>query len=101
MSMTCVRGFGGVAILWRKEIDHHVKYMEDGNARLQLLHIENSMKPLCLANIYMPSDSKNADLEYKRNLDQIQELLTKFRPTHDILICRDMNGSLHRSKTSR
>ncbi|XP_071123630.1 uncharacterized protein [Mytilus edulis] len=47
----------------------------------------------------MPSDSKNADIEYKDTLAQIDEMIEKYKDTHEIIVCGDMNGSLDRSST--
>ena len=32
-------------------------------------------------------------------LSQLAEILNKFSETHDIVLCGDLNGSLHREKT--
>ncbi|CAC5388961.1 unnamed protein product [Mytilus coruscus] len=40
------------------------------------------------------------DNEYKDTLAQMTEIIKKYRNTHDILLCGDLNGSIHRSKTS-
>ena len=34
-------------------------------------------------------------------MDQLQELLAKYRPTHHIIICGDINASLHRTPPNR
>ncbi|CAC5367832.1 unnamed protein product [Mytilus coruscus] len=47
----------------------------------------------------MPSDNKNADIEYKDTLAQIDEMIEKYKDTHEIIVCGDMNRSLHRSST--
>ncbi|VDI42920.1 Hypothetical predicted protein [Mytilus galloprovincialis] len=43
--------------------------------------------------------SKNADIEYKDTLAQIDEMIEKYKDTHEIIVCGDMNGSLDRSST--
>ena len=100
LSMIARRGYGGVAILWRKEIDDKIKELEDGNNRIIVIQLETDTKPLCLINVYMPSDNKDMDNEYKDTLAQITEIVKKYKNTHDIMLCGDMNGSVHRSKTS-
>ncbi|CAG2245623.1 unnamed protein product [Mytilus edulis] len=93
------RGYGGVAIIWKKEINENIKELIDGGNRIQAIHIQQGDKPICLINVYMPSDSKNADIEYKDTLAQIDEMIEKYKDTHEIIVCGDMNGSLDRSST--
>ena len=88
------RGYGGVAIIWKKEINENIKELIDGGNRIQAIHIQQGDKPICLINVYMPSDSKNADIEYKDTLAQIDEMIEKYKDTHEIIVCGDMNGSL-------
>ncbi|VDI45336.1 Hypothetical predicted protein [Mytilus galloprovincialis] len=93
------REYGGVAIIWKKEINENIKELIDGGNRIQAIHIQQGDKPICLINVYMPSDSKNADIEYKDTLAQIDEMIEKYKDTHEIIVCGDMNGSLDRSST--
>ncbi|VDI67835.1 Hypothetical predicted protein [Mytilus galloprovincialis] len=93
------RGYGGVAIIWKKEINENIKELIDGGDRIQAIHIQQGDKPICLINVYMPSDSKNADIEYKDTLAQIDEMIEKYKDTHEIIVCGDMNGSLDRNST--
>ncbi|CAC5377552.1 E3.1.11.2 [Mytilus coruscus] len=100
LSMIARRGYGGVAILWKKEMDDKISVMVDGSNRIQVIQMETDNTPLCLINVYMPSDNKDMDNEYKDTLAQMTEIIKKYRNTHDILLCGDLNGSIHRSKTS-
>ena len=94
------RGYGGVAILWRKSIDEKLRIIPDGGSRIQALLLEQENQPICILNVYMPSDSKNANTEYKDTLSEIDEIMSKYGQTHNIIICGDMNGSLHRNKNA-
>jgi hypothetical protein len=38
------RGYGGVAIFWRKDIDHAIKSHDDGNERINVITVNISMK---------------------------------------------------------
>ncbi|CAC5364725.1 E3.1.11.2 [Mytilus coruscus] len=93
------RGYGGVAIVWKKEINENIKELIDGGNRIQAIHIQQRYKPICLINVYMPSDNKNADIKYKDTLAQIDEMIEKYNDTHEIIVCGDTNGSLYRSST--
>jgi exonuclease III len=99
LSMMARRGYGGIAILWKKEIDDKIQMLNEGNNRVQVIQIDTECRPVCLINIYMPSDSKEHNYEYNDMLSQLAEILNKFRETHDIVLCGDLNGSLHREKT--
>lgn len=55
---------------------------------------------ICCTYVYMPSESKNADIEYKDTLAQNDEMIEKYKDSHEIIVCGDINGSLHRSSTS-
>lgn len=47
------RGYGGVAALWRKDLDHLVVKLPDGGNRIQCIAIQGK-KPLLLVSVYMP-----------------------------------------------
>ena len=64
-NLTARRGYGGVAILWKSEIDDKIKALKDGSSRIQIIQIQTEPKPICLVNVYMPSDSKISDTGYK------------------------------------
>jgi exonuclease III len=49
----------------------------------------------------MPSEAKEGDYEYKDNLDQLQEIIQKYDNSYQIIICGDMNASLHRDDRRR
>ncbi|CAC5362702.1 unnamed protein product [Mytilus coruscus] len=70
-------GYGGVAIVWKREINENIKELIDGGNRIQVIHIQQGDKPKCLINVYMPSDNKNADMEYRDTLAQIDERIEK------------------------
>jgi exonuclease III len=50
---------------------------------------------LCIVNVYLPSDIKEGDYEYRDMMDQLNEVIQKYEETYDILLCGDMNASLH------
>jgi len=69
------------------------------NNRIQVIQIDTNASPICPINVYMLSD-KEMDCEYKDMISQLTEVIEKYRNTHEIVICGDMNGSAHRDKTS-
>jgi hypothetical protein len=47
----------------------------------------------------MPSKgSTNYNQEYINTLDEIHEILAKYRNSHHTMLCGDMNASVHSSK---
>ena len=91
------RGHGGVAILWHNRLDRYVKTLEDGNNRIVCLQLQDEQLNLLIMNVYMPCRNTHTGDNFSETLDQLQELLAKYRPTHHIIICGDINASLHRT----
>ena len=50
-----IRGYGGVAIYWRKDINHAIQVQQDGNNRITVITIHAQPKSICLINAYLPS----------------------------------------------
>jgi exonuclease III len=96
-----LRGNGGIVVFWKKTIDNAVKIKSDGGSRLQVITINNVPTVLCIVNVYMPSDIKEGDYEYRDMVDQLNEVIQKYEETYDILLCGDMNASLHRDDKRR
>ena len=95
------RGHGGVAIFWHNTLDRYVKTEEDGNNRIVCIQLQNEHQRLLLINVYMPCRNTHTGDNFNETLDQLQELLAKYRPTHHIIICGDINASLHRTPPNR
>ena len=50
------RGYGGVAIIWRENIDHLIKILPDGTERIQCVEINsNNDTNFLVASVYLPS----------------------------------------------
>ncbi|CAG2197359.1 unnamed protein product [Mytilus edulis] len=91
------RGYGGVAILWKKEIDHMIRPIELGSERIQCVEIRESNNPnIILTSVYLPAKgSKNHQAEYQDVIDQLYELYQKYNETHKIIIGGDLNEDLN------
>ena len=51
------RGYDGVAILWKKQIDHLIKPLSDGGERIQCVEfIDNYTRPLLIVSVYLPTE---------------------------------------------
>ncbi|CAG2189456.1 unnamed protein product [Mytilus edulis] len=69
--------------------------MPDGNNRIQVITINSNPLKTCLVNVCMPSLQVAGDLDYKDTLDQISEIIEKYKDSYQTIICGDMNASLH------
>ena len=94
------RGYGGTAILWKKEINHLIKVIQDGNERLQCVEfLDNNYKPLLIISAYLPTKGCHDLEEFKENVDQLFEICQKYCLTHDILIGGDINEDISKNKS--
>ncbi|CAC5396047.1 unnamed protein product [Mytilus coruscus] len=75
--------------------------MPDGNNRIQVITINSSPLKTCLVNVYMTSLQGAGDLDYKDTMDQISEIIEKYKDSYQTIICGDMNASLHRDNRRR
>ena len=77
------RGYGGIGILWKKDIDQIVTELPDGGNRIQCVSIR-AQKPILLISTYMPCKGVNDNYEaFLDCLDQLNEILLKYGDTHD------------------
>jgi exonuclease III len=59
------RGYGGVAIVWKKNIDHLVRTLSDGSEKIQCIELESAKRNVIIICVYMPANgSKNHQVEY-------------------------------------
>ncbi|CAC5359728.1 unnamed protein product [Mytilus coruscus] len=91
-----IRGYGGTAIFWNKDLEKSIIIMPDGKNRIQVITINSSPSKTCLVNVYMPSLQVAGDLEYKDTTDQISKIIEKYKDSYKTIICGDINASLHR-----
>ena len=80
------RGYGGVAILWKKTVDHLVKGIPDGSNRIQCIEVQ-AQQPILVIAVYMPCKGlhDNAD-DFEDNLAQLHEIMQKYKNSHQILL---------------
>ncbi|XP_062617044.1 uncharacterized protein LOC134278766 [Saccostrea cucullata] len=92
-----IRGYGGVATIWPKNIPSHIKPLLEGNNHIAIIELYAKPRPLCIINVYMPCrGGKHTSAEYRDSLDVVREAITKYRRTYTILLGGDLNASLHR-----
>ena len=100
------RGYGGTAIIWKKELDTYVKVLQEGNERIQCVELKtNSDRPILCISVYLPSKGKaDSTEEFLDCIEILSEICTTFQSSHDIVIAGDLNEHLskpHDSSTKR
>ena len=84
------RGYGGVAIFWKKDFDHIIS-IESDNQRIKCIELLTE-RPTLIICVYMPcngeSDSYHSFVEC---IEQLQELIYTYQGTHEIIIGGDFN----------
>ena len=79
------RGYGGIGILWKKDIDHLVTELPDRGNRIQCVSLQ-AQKPILLISTYIPCKGVNDNYEaFLDCLDQLNEILLKYGDTHDVV----------------
>jgi hypothetical protein len=97
------REYGGVAIIWRENIDHLIKILPDGTERIQCVEINsNNDTKFLVASVYLPSKGSHDYVdEFYDCIDQLYEIYQKYQGTHKIIIGGDLNEDLNNEKTNK
>ena len=91
------RGYGGVAVLWRKSLDKYmyIKSLPDGGNRIQCVKIKLK-EPILVVSVYLPTKTTNDNFEtFEDCFDQLNEINQKYELTHKVLIGGDFNEDTH------
>lgn len=77
MPIELPRGYSGVAMPWKQEIDELVTKLPDGSNQNACIQ-ENSDPPLVIIATYAPMNgSSEKDARYAEFIDEWQEIITK------------------------
>ena len=97
------RGYGGVAFIWNKSINHIVTMHPDGSSHIIVLTVKlPKEKDLCIVNVYMPCrGSSTREDQFMESLDELHEIHNKFHPDHHMILCGDFNASLLSTRCTR
>ena len=94
--MERTRGHGGVAICIKRNLEHLTEQLLDGWNRVVISKLKLD-KPVLLVCIYLPTRGNlTTNDDYQAILDELVEILEKYKVTCDIILVGDMNASLHR-----
>ena len=95
------RGKGGIAIMWPKSFGKYMKRLEDGNERVQAVKMQVGEARLCIINAYLPTLNLPSSREnYQEMLDVVHHIIDRYSPSHKIILCGDLNGSLLQSRSN-
>ena len=95
------RGYGGVAVLWRKEIDHLVQDLPDGGNRIKCIEIKGNV-PILVVSVYMPCRGLKENVEdFADCTDELNEIILKHKSSHKILLGGDRNEDIRKLPTSQ
>jgi exonuclease III len=82
------REYGGVAIIWRENIDHLIKILPDGTERIQCVEINsNNDTKFVVASVYLPSKGSHDSNKYFFLLFVFSLLRSSFRSPPIIILC--------------
>jgi exonuclease III len=97
------RGYGGVAILWKKDIDNMIKPIDLGSERIQCVEIkENCNSNILLIAVYLPvKESTNHLAEYQEAINQLYELHQKYDETNNSIIGGDINEDWNEPRSTK
>ena len=88
------RGYGGIAILWKIEIDHLITPRPDGGNRIQCVEVKGA-EAFLLLSLYMPCKGiTDNTTEFMEVIDQLSDILHRYSATHKVLNGGDMNEDL-------
>jgi exonuclease III len=75
------RGYGGVTIIWRENIDHLIKILTDGAERIQCEEINsNNDTKFLVASVYLPSKESHEYVdEFYDCIDQLYEIYQRYQ----------------------
>ena len=94
------RGQAGVSISWPSDWSSKVKQLPDGNERIIEITIATKVN-ICIVNAYLPTHGTNSSEEYRESLDVIHNIIQKYRESHVIFLCGDLNGTLLQSRMNK
>ena len=93
--MILPRKCGGVDVLWKKNIDHLITVLPDGGERIQCVLLKSD-RPMLIVSVYMLCKGATYNFaEYSDCMDQLNEILSKYKETHDFVIGGDFNETYH------
>ena len=93
------RGYGGILISWKHDLDNNVRPLNDGNERMVVVEIDCLPRPICLINCYMSTFGyPDTSGKFQDNLDLLEVIIQKYYESHQIIIVGDMNATLVKSR---
>ena len=89
------RGHGGVAICIHNKYEHLIEPILDGGNRIVGIRL-NTTPPILMLCVYLPCRGNSNTNLFQETLDELSEILEKYKNKANILLGGDMNASLRR-----
>ena len=99
-SFNIPRGRSGVAIMWQNCISDKLSKLDVGNERVIAIEVNLNTK-LCIINAYMPTNKSDSEFGYRECLDVIHDIIRRYEPSHTIVLCGDLNGTLLETRNNK
>ena len=91
----CRRGKGGVAIMWKKQLNYHVSSLPIDSDRIIGVSVElDKNRLLTLLAVYLPSTNATVE-QYTDCLDLLSNLYHMYCEGSEVIILGDMNAQLN------
>ena len=108
IGITTTHSWGGVALLWRKQIDMYISTLQIDSRRICAVQVhQDNMAPLYIIGVYLPQ-AGCINESFIDELLKLDELLSRLKHSGEVIIIGDMNchfgpnvGTRGWGKTSR
>ncbi|VDI61424.1 Hypothetical predicted protein [Mytilus galloprovincialis] len=95
------RGYGGTAILWKKELDTLITPLTIGNERIQGIEISGEPN-LIILSVYLPCKGTSDHIdEFQDCIALLNEIVCTYKLTHQIIIGGDLNEDIINGPSSQ
>jgi exonuclease III len=94
------KGHGGTAIFWHNRLDGVIEALGEGSERIAVIKIDSQPKPIIIISAYCPCRGKPYTIQdFISILDEIAELLKKYKADCDVIVAGDFNASMKKDKS--
>ncbi|KAK6178046.1 hypothetical protein SNE40_012884 [Patella caerulea] len=93
-SRTCLRGFGGVGVLYRKELSIEIKHSQCSD-KILVLEVRHETVHILLITVLLPSTNQSME-EYRNVLNDVQAVYDAYSSDFVVIVTGDFNGQISR-----
>ena len=89
------RGYGGTAILWRKDLFGSITPIKSNSPRVCIVEFQTNVQFYIIMSIYMPTDELKHDNEFFDVLYEIKSIFCQYS-NHEFIVAGDFNCDVAR-----